>query len=422
MRDIKIALLGIGNVIKGVYRIIEHRRDELKDKFEINIIIDRVLVNDIDKKRDIDISRDLLTKDINDIINNNEIDIVVECLGGTDPAREYLLTALNTRKTVVTANKEVIAKHWEELEQAAIINDVGLYFEGSVCGGIPIINAINKSLQGNKILRLMGIINGTTNYILTKMADENRQFEEVLREAQKLGMAEFDPTADVEGFDAMYKLSILSTLCFHKRIKISDIFRQGICSISQKDIECGKELGLGIKLLAIAKNINDKIEVRVHPTFIPLEHPLYAVKNSFNAVFIEGSSVGELMFYGKGAGELPTGSAVVSDIVNACTNGKHYYENINNNTEVIIEDNWKTEYFIRLTTKDQPGVLAEIAGIFSDYGVSLASVMQKGRGEENAPIIFITHKASEGSVMNSIEQIKKSDSVVSIDSLIRVER
>ena len=342
-------------------------------------------------------------------------------MGGEDPAFLYIRDALRKGKTVITANKEVIAKHWEELDEEARLSGAGLYFEASVAGGIPIIKPLRRSLQANRILKIMGIINGTTNYILTKMTEEGRSFEDVLAEAQKLGYAEPDPTADIEGYDARYKLSILSTLCFRNRVPVDRIYCQGIKGISADDIKYARELGYGIKLLAIAKKENNKIEARVHPTFIPLSHPLYAVRDSYNAIFIKGDMVGDLMFYGRGAGDLPTASAIVSDIITAGQNGKHYYVKFDQE-EPKFEDNWLSEYYMRLVVKDQPGVLAEIAGIFGRHNVSLDTVIQKLRDKNNATIIFITHKASEKWISNAMKEINASPSVISVESLIRVEK
>lgn len=268
----------------------------------------------------------------------------------------------------------------------------------------------------------MGIINGTTNYILTKMSEEGIDFEEALAEAKRLGYAEPDPTADIEGYDARYKLSILSTLCFRSRVNVEDIYCEGITRISPDDIKYARELGYGIKLLAIAKKLNGKIQARVHPTFIPLSHPLTAVRDSYNAIFIQGDMVGELMFYGRGAGELPTASAIVSDIITAAQNGGAHHSIMLDDEKAVIEDNWKDEYYMRLVVHDQPGVLAEIAGIFGRHNVSLDTVMQKLRDKDKATIIFITHTAYEKWINEALDEIKRSRSVISIESMIRVER
>lgn len=426
MKEFNIAFLGFGTVGSGAYKIIKKNGSKIFEREGINIKIKKILVRDVNKNRSVDVEPGLLTDNIKDIIEDPEISIVAEFIGGEEPAREYILSALKNKKTVVTANKEVMARHWGELERTAIQNGCGLYYEASVAGGIPIIKVVRESLQGNNVKEIMGIINGTTNYILTKMSEEGKSFESVLAEAQKLGYAEPDPTSDVEGFDAMYKLSILSTLAFHTRVRIGNIYKEGITNITTEDIDFGKELGYTIKLLAIAKKHDNKIEARVHPTFIPVDHPLASVRDAYNAVFIKGDAVGNLMLYGRGAGDLPTGSAIVSDIVNACLHqSKHTYSTLYNGDwkpdEILFDDNWETEFFIRMTVKDEPGVLAKIAGIFGKYGVSISSVIQKGRNSCHTPIIFVTHKAKELSIKDAISEIEKEDVVIKVENLIRVE-
>ncbi|NLM74787.1 MAG: homoserine dehydrogenase [Clostridiaceae bacterium] len=421
MKKIGLALLGLGTIGSGVMKVLNENGELIKKQEEIEIDVRKILVRDKAKKRSVEIEPSLLTDNYDDILNDDSIDIIAEFMGGEDPAFLYIRDALRKGKTVITANKEVIAKHWEELDEEARLSGAGLYFEASVAGGIPIIKPLRRSLQANRILKIMGIINGTTNYILTKMTEEGRSFEDVLAEAQKLGYAEPDPTADIEGYDARYKLSILSTLCFRNRVPVDRIYCQGIKGISADDIKYARELGYGIKLLAIAKKENNKIEARVHPTFIPLSHPLYAVRDSYNAIFIKGDMVGDLMFYGRGAGDLPTASAIVSDIITAGQNGKHYYVKFDQE-EPKFEDNWLSEYYMRLVVKDQPGVLAEIAGIFGRHNVSLDTVIQKLRDKNNATIIFITHKASEKWISNAMKEINASPSVISVESLIRVEK
>lgn len=339
-----------------------------------------------------------------------------------------LFPALRIKKTVVTANKELIAKHGLELQALAKENGVGLYYEASVAGGIPVIKILAESLQANKIGEIMGIINGTTNYILTKMSEEGRSFSDVLAEAQRLGYAEPDPTADIEGYDAMYKISILSSMAFHKKVDVDKIYREGITQITPEDIEYGRELGFAIRLLAIAKKRNNTIEVRVHPTFIPLDHPLAAVRHSFNAVFLKGDAVGNIMLYGRGAGDLPTGSAIVSDIITAChQKDKHRYISFYNDEEgsaekIKFNDDWESEFFVRLTVKDKPGVLAKIAGCFGKHGVSIASVIQKDRGKDAVPLIFVTHLAKELSMKKAISDIAEVEDVLMVENIIPVER
>lgn len=422
MRKIGIALMGLGTIGCGVIKVLNENGEMIKNREELSIEVKKILVRDKTKKRGVDVDSSLLTDNPDDVLLDESIDIVAEFIGGEMPAYNYIKEALKQGKSVVTANKEVIAKHWDELEEEARISGAGLYFEASVAGGIPIIKAIRRSLQANNVQKIMGIINGTTNYILTKMSEERRDFEDVLKEAQKLGYAEPDPTADIEGYDARFKLSILSTMCFRNRVKVEDIYCEGISRITADDIEYARQLGYGIKLLAIAKKKGRKVEARVHPTFIPLTHPLYAVRDSNNAIYINGDIVGNLMFYGRGAGDMPTASALVSDIITACQNeGAHQPIKLEEG-EVTIQQDWRYDYYLRLVLRDKPGVLAEIAGIFGRHNVSLDSVIQKLRDHDNATIIFITHEAQEQSIREALEEINKSPSVISVESLIRVER
>ncbi len=426
MQVINIGLLGFGNIGLGVYEILKNKYEEIYKREGIRIKVKKILVRDISKKRSIDIDKSILTDKITDIVEDPDISLVAEFIGGEEPARQYILTALKNKKTVVTANKELIARHWTELESTARENRVGLYYEASVAGGIPIIKVIRESLQANNIFEIMGIINGTTNYILTKMSEEGRSFESVLNEAKELGYAEPDPTSDIEGFDPMFKLSILSTLAFHTRVHVENIYREGITDITIDDIKYGKELGYAIRLLAIAKKSGQEIQVRVHPTFIPLNHPLAAVRDSYNGIFIRGDAVGNLMLYGRGAGALPTGSAIISDIINACLNKHdHTYSTLCNcdwnQEKVYFNNNWETEYFIRMTVKDKPGVLATIAGIFGKYDVSIASVIQKDRNGDSTPIIFVTHKSKELSIREARKDMKTEPVVVRVENVIRVE-
>ncbi len=422
MKKVGLALLGLGTIGSGVMKVLKENGEMIKSREGIEIEVKKILVRDKSKKRAVAVPANLLTDSMEDILRDTSIDVIAEFMGGESPAFTYIRDALRQGKSVITANKEVLAKHWDALEEEARSSGAGLYFEASVAGGIPIIKAVRRSLQANNILKFMGIINGTTNFILTKMSEEGRSFSEVLAEAQRLGYAEPDPTADVEGYDACYKLSILSTICFKNRVPIDKIFCEGITGIAADDIAYARELGFGIKLLAIAKKQNGKIEARVHPTFIPLSHPLYAVRDSYNAIYIEGDMVGSLMFYGRGAGDLPTASALVSDIITACQNeGGHHRVRLDDEP-VTFEKDWMDEYYLRLIVRDQPGVLAEIAGIFGRHQVSLDSVMQKQRGNDHATIIFITHKAHEQWINAAIEEMKKSPSVISVESLIRVEQ
>jgi len=317
MEVIKVGMVGLGTVGTGVYRMLKENRDIITKKVGMEVRIVKILVRDREKDRSASVPKELITFDPADILENDEIDIVIEVMGSVDLAMDYITRALNNKKQVITANKDLIALHEEELSELAYKNGRDLFFEASVAGGIPIIRTLKEDLAGNRIMKIMGIVNGTTNYILTKMTNEGRDYEDVLKEAMALGYAESDPTADVEGLDAARKLAILGTIAFDTKITFNDVYVEGISKITKSDICYANELGYVIKLLAIGSNSSAKTEVRVHPVMIPKSHPLAAVNDVFNAVFVEGNAVGEAMFYGRGAGELPTASAVLGDLVAA---------------------------------------------------------------------------------------------------------
>ena len=422
MKEVNVALLGLGTVGSGVYKAIALQKNSIEHKEGMTLNVKKVLA----LKFSVDIPEELKASDYyRDIIDDESIGIVVELMGGVSPAKEFILEALNAGKTVVTANKELLAQHWPELNAAAAKNGVGLYFEGSVGGGIPILRTVWDSLQANEITSVMGIINGTTNYILTRMEEEGLSFDAVLKDAQRQGLAEADPKNDVEGFDAAYKLSILSSMAFHARVPVEYIHREGIAHITQEDIALGSELGYRVKLLAIGKKCGTTVEARVHPTMIPKNHPLAAVRGPFNAIFLTGNIVDDLMLYGRGAGDMPTASAVVSDIVYAAGQTRHHYTTFYNeakvSSELTFENNWECGFFLRIVALDQPGVLGKIAGIFGNCGVSLSSVMQRGKSEESVPLIFITHKARELSMKRAVDEIRYLPEVVCVESIIRVE-
>jgi len=421
MKKVKLAFLGLGTIGCGVMKVLRQNAEMFKRREGLDLEVKWVLVRDKSKPRAVDIDPATLTTDAGTILNDPEIDLVAEFMGGEEPAFTYIRQALINGKSVVTANKEVIAKHWHELEQEAVKSGAGLYYEASVAGGIPIIKTIRRSLQANHIQKFMGIINGTTNYILTRMTEDGSDFQSALKEAQRLGYAEPDPTADIEGLDAKFKLSILSTICFRNQVPLEHVFCEGITRVTAEDIAVAQQLGYGIKLLAIGKKHGDRIEARVHPTFIPLSHPLCAVRDSYNAIFIEGDIVGNLMFYGRGAGDFPTASAIVSDIIPACQNENGHHRTGMDGAPVIFEKDWISRYYVRMLVSDRPGVLAEIAGLFGKHGVSIESVIQKNRGE-NASLIFITHEAHEQSLLRALEDMKGCAAVSSIESMIRVER
>lgn len=424
MKTVKIGFLGMGNVGSGAYAILKNNAPLIEEREGLRIIVKRALVRSLDKARPNGVDTDILTTNPQDVLNDPEIEIIAEFLGGKEPAREYMLQALKNGKTVVTANKVALSQCWPELEECAREHNAGLYFEASAAGGIPIIRTLISSMQANDIDRIMGIINGTTNYILSAMSKDGRDYAPVLADAQRLGLAEPDPTLDVEGMDAAFKLSILSSLAFHTRVPVDKVYVEGITNIAGADIRLGQEFGLVLKLLAIGKKQDGHIEVRVHPTFIPEEHPLASIDGATNAVFIHGNAVGELMLSGQGAGGLPTGSAVVSDIIYAAHQDAHQYTTFPNieQSQASFNYNWETGFYVRLTCPDRPGVLAAIAGVFARYGVSIASMVQKpASNDDGVPLIFLTHSSKELSLKQAAEELAKLDQV-KVNSIIRVER
>lgn len=428
MKHFQVALLGFGTVGSGVYRVLSENGAQITHREGIEISVRRILVRDFEHEPNLALApMALYTTSFDDIANDPEIDIVAECMGGIEPARSFILRALQAGKTVVTSNKEVMSKHWPAFEQAAKQTGAGLYLEATVGGGIPILRTILDSMQANNISRVMGIINGTTNYILTQMTENGQSFADALADAQALGYAEANPTADVEGYDAMYKLSILSSMAFHAHMPIEVIYREGITKLTPADFETARLLGYTIKLLAIGKKDGNKIEVRVHPTMIPKTHPLASVRGVFNAIFLTGHAVDDIMLYGRGAGCMPTASAVVSDIVYACHHDqRHHYmtfvNEANMSSAVELVQDFCCIYSIRLQVADKPGTMAAIAAAFAKQGVSLKSVIQLGEPDgTSARITFITHAASEFAVRHALEQIGALDCVSAVESVIRVE-
>lgn len=429
MKKVKIALLGLGNVGRGVWNILQMNGEEIMKRSGCQVEVAKILVRDSSKARAVKVPEELITTDFDEILNDDSIKIIVEVMGGIEPAKEFILKSLSKKKHIVTANKMLLATYGDDLFKKADEEEVMLNYEASVAGGIPIIQAINESLTANKIENLYGIINGTTNFILSKMELEGSDFDDVLKEAQEKGYAEADPTSDIEGFDAQYKLAILSSLAFGTKVKIDDVYREGITKITSKDIRYAKDFGLVIKLLAIAKEIDGKLQLRVHPTMIPDTHPLANVHDSFNAVFIKGNAVDDLMFYGRGAGDLPTGSAVVADIVSILRS------DVDTENRLPVEKNnlWHKEigeinditsrYYIRTTVTDRPGVLGEITAIFGRHGVSLRSVIQRGRikNEEEVGLVLVTHYTKEEQLQGAINEVKDMESVKEINNMIRIE-
>ena len=426
MKSVGVAILGLGVVGSGTYKILRDHREFYKQTRGVDITVESVLELRKEKALALGIEESKISDNIAEIISNPNVDIVVEVIGGVEPAKSFVLAALHSGKSVVTSNKELFCKYWHELERAARRTNAGLYFEASCVGGVPIIRTLLDGLQANVIGSLTGIINGTTNYILTRMSREGLGYEDALKEAQKLGYAEANPSADVEGYDAAYKLSILSSLAFHTKVPLDKVYREGITKICAQDIAYGEELGYVLKLLAIGKNGEKGIEARVHPAFIRKDHPLASVNDSFNAVFVKGDSVGDVMLYGRGAGDMPTGSAIVSDVIYAATHNDVKYSTFKNGASaeagVRFVTDFKSRYYIRFTAKDKAGVLARVAGIFAKYNISIIDLIQKGEDCENIPIILITHETGELSVRRALEKIGALEDVVSVDSTIRVER
>lgn len=424
MKEVVIGFLGCGNVGGGVWELLKGFAPEIAHRDHVAIRVKRVLVRDVTKARTCSVPKELLTTDPADVLYDPEISLVAEFMGGEQPATEYMLTALKNGKTVVTANKVAVALNWHRLQAAAQQSRVGLYYEASVCGAIPIISTLMTPLQANRIDKLMGIINGTTNYILSRMYQNGEDYDLVLRDAQKLGLAEPNPASDVEGMDAAYKLSIMASLAFHARVPFKQVYREGITRVTAMDIACGKEMGYVLKLLAIAKREGSTIEVRVHPTFLPKDHPLSRVDGSFNAVYLHGHACKEMMLQGRGAGDMPTASAVVGDILQAATAEVHVHPTFANTAEpdasLTFTDNWKTRFFIRVSASDAPGVLARVAGCFARENVSIATMMQKDAVEDGrVPLIFITHAAPEQSMQAALKHLDPE--ICRLESVIRVE-
>ena len=428
MKDkIKIGLLGLGTVGAGVCKVLIENAHEISQKVGRAVEVKTVLVRDVNKKRNI-VGDFVITDKIGTILDDPEIDIVIELMGGMEPARTYMLRALRSGKNVVTANKDVVAEHGKEMFEAAEVADVDFMFEASVGGGIPIITPLKQCLTANKITEVIGIVNGTTNYMLTKMTKEGMDYATVLAEAQAKGYAESDPTADVGGLDAARKAAILSSIAFNTRVTLDKVYVEGITKITPQDVEYATELGYVIKLLAIAKDSPEQgVDVRVHPAFVPKTHPLAAVNDVFNAIFVKGNAIGEAMFYGRGAGALPTASAVVADVVDVSrdivnqTFGRIRCTCFEDKKFCPVE-NTVSSYYVRLLVEDQPGVLGSIACAFGDQGVSLNSVIQTSRVANQAEIVVITHCVTEANLRKATHVLNELSVVTEIRNVIRVEK
>ena len=419
MKEVVLGLLGLGNIGGGVWDLVREFGGEVEKRTGVKLRIKKALVLDVKIHGGKEVPDEVLTTEKNDILEDPEIQIVCEFLGGEQPAASMMLRALENGKSVVTANKMALSLHFDELRAMAKKTGTGLYYEASVGGAIPIINAIQSPLIANHIEQMMGIVNGTTNYILTRMAAEGAEYETVLKDAQRLGLAEPDPTADVEGYDAAYKLSIAGSLAFHSRVKVEDVYREGITKVSAEDIAFGREMGYVLKLLAIGKDNGDSIEARVHPVFLPADHPLARVDGSLNAVYLYGHSFKDMMLEGRGAGDAPTASAIVGDIIQAAQNTAHPMPYLREDP-LPIADDWQSKYFIRVKAKDAPGVLAEVAGLLAAEGISISTMMQKGAEPGGkATLILITHVAPEKAVQRALRSFNPE--ICQVENMIRVE-
>jgi len=429
MKKINIGLIGFGNVGSGVVRILQQRKSLLAQKIAIEINIKKICDKDITRKRDIKVDRSLLTANADEIINDPQIDIIVEVMGGINPAKEYILSALKKGKHVVTANKALLAEHGRELFAEAAERGKNIYFEASVGAGIPIIKSIKEGLVANKFSSIFGIVNGTSNFVLTQMSKENCSFASALNLAKARGFAEKDPTLDIEGIDSAHKLVLLTYLAFGRIVSLKDIFIEGISRVSSCDIAYAKELGYEIKLLAIAKKEADELEVRVHPTFLPREHLLSSIDGVFNAIYVSSDLAGDLMFYGPGAGQLSAASAVVSDIADLTQDIKAglFRPTLNIIEDSLVKalrkiDEFESRYYIRITAVDKPGVLAKIAGVLAKYGISIASVTQKERLKSSiVPVVMITHQAKEKDLRLALKMIDKLRDIKEKSVAIRIE-
>ncbi len=424
-KKVKIALLGLSTIGKGFYRVIQEQREGILNKTGANVKLVKILEKDINIDWPEYIDKSLLTDDWESIINDDEIQIIVELIGGTTISRKFITEALEKGKHVITANKDLVAAYGSELFEIAEKNKLDFAFEAAVGGGIPIIRPLKQCLAGNNIQEILGIVNGTTNYILTKMTQESQTFYEALKTAQDLGYAEADPTSDIGGLDAARKMAILASLAFHTKVNLDDVQVEGITDITPSDIECADEFDYIIKLIGLTRKRNLGIEVRVQPMLIPKKHPLASVDDSFNAIFIKGNPIGEAMFFGYGAGQLPTASAVAGDVIDVVRNIVHGCSGRISCTcyldeKVVSKDEIISKYFIRLVVENKPGVLAEIAGIFGNHDVSIAAVIQKKALHKQAELVIITDSVVEKDIFDAMEEIKGSSILKEVSSMIRV--
>jgi len=423
---INVGIIGFGTVGAGAVKILVENRNSIARKVGAEINVARIADLDITTPRPISVDPSILTTNVNDVIEDPSIDIVVETIGGTSPAGEFIRKSLEIGKNVVTANKELIAKEGAGLLPFAAERNLDLMFEASVGGGIPIIRPLKSCLAGNDIIEIKGIVNGTTNYILSKMRDEGLSFADVLKDAQDRGYAEANPSADVDGHDAAYKISILASIAFTSRVDVTKVYREGITGVTTEDMRYADELGYVIKLLAVAKKIDDAMLAYVAPAFVPQSHPLASVNDVFNGIYVRGNAVGEVMFYGPGAGSMAAGSAVVGDIIDTARNIRHAatgrvpctcYET----RETLGMESVRCKNYIRVLAEDKPRVLAAIANVFADNNVSIESVLQKIMPDNAAEIVWLTHEAAEPNLRSALDAIRALPVVKAIGSWIRVE-
>jgi homoserine dehydrogenase len=420
---VRVGLLGCGHVGGALVRLIHDHADVIEARAGVPLEVARVAVHDLTKDRGLPLPARCFTDDPDSVVDDPDVDIVVEVIGGIEPARRLIVEALMGGKPVVTANKELVATHGRELFETAEGAGVDILFEASVGGGIPLIRPLRESLAGDRIRRVMGIVNGTTNYILTGMTDHGASFADALAEAQRLGFAEADPTADVEGFDAAAKAAIIASIAFGARVVASDVYREGITEITADDIASARDLGYVVKLLAIAEDFDGEIAVRVHPAMVPEHHPLASVRDAFNAVFIEADAVGELMLYGRGAGGMPTASAVLGDLVDAAKNLVEGRKGATIGTmaprPIRAIENVESQFYLQMEVADRPGVLHAITGEFGSREVSVRSMRQRGIGDD-ARLIFATHKAREADLRDAVRAVDGLEVVHRVGSVLRV--
>jgi homoserine dehydrogenase len=423
-RTVRVGLLGCGNVGAALVRLLAEHGDDIARRADCRLEITRVAVLDVERERGLPLDPSVFTTDGVAIVDDPAVDVVVELLGGVEPARSLVLRAFANRKPVVTANKELLASHGRELFDVQEAANVDLYFEASVGGGIPLIRPLKESLAGERVVKILGIVNGTTNFILTRMSEHGSSFEDALAEAQRLGYAEADPTADVGGYDAAAKIAILASIAFNARVVASDVYREGIDAVTAQDIADARQMGYVVKLLAIAELEDDAITARVHPAMVPAAHPLAAVRDAFNAVFVEGEKVGQLMFYGRGAGGNATATAVAGDLVSVARNlasgGRGVGCTCRLERRIRPMDDTRDQYYLNLHVEDRPGVLADIADRFGRNAVSIERVWQEGFGDE-ATLAFITHRTLEGAFQKTVLELRELEFVRSVQSLLRVE-